>query len=397
VVHLVGFPIDVNGNLQRALYEAIHLSDHGVKVKFVLSEDVINEGTLEKSIPKSRLYELKLKVYPVKPLIPHSSVGWRINNLIPLFIEGLRISQLFNKSIIHVHAPTPITKPLSASLIKKFLKAPIVMDLHDPWSGHPFSYTPIQLLQTGIMRYAISNADVVVTAHRALMDLVRAINQKTNVALIPNGVDADIFRPIPPSQYLIREFKISSHETVIAFCGHLTEEKGLDLLIEAAKIITKHNKAVKFLIIGEGPNRNKLEILVENYGLKNYFIFTGFLKTEVLIEYLSLADICVAPYKPMPHYGVMKIETPLKVVQYMAMGKPVVMSRVSEENVVSWSNGGMLIDPGDPKKLADALTNLVEDQKARKIMGRRGRDYVEHNLRWSSIAEKLSEIYKSLL
>jgi len=74
----------------------------------------------------------------------------------------------------------------------------------------------------------------------------------------------------------------------------------------------------------------------------------------------------------------------------------VIMSRVSDENVVSWSGGGILIDPGDPKMLAEAIMNLIEDEKSRKTMGEKGREYVNHNLRWSLIAKKLIEIYQSL-
>lgn len=397
VIHLVGFPIDVNGNLQRALYESIHLAKLGVRVNFVVSKDVVSDNTLAKSIPERYRNSVNLKVHPVKSLIPSGAIGWRVNNLIALPIKSYRVTHICNEAIIHVHAPTPVTKPFSAAIFKKLSKRPMVLDLHDPWSGHPFSRSPIQLLKTGIMRYVINNVDMIVTAHRALIDLVSAINKRKPVTLIPNGVDMDIFRSRSPNPTLMKVLNLSSQDTVVGFSGHITEEKGLDLLVEAARIITKNNKRIKFLVIGDGPIRTEMETLVDNRGLKSYFIFTGFLKVEALVEYLSLADICVAPYKPMPHYGIMKIETPLKVVQYMAMGKPVIMSKVSEKNVVSWSNGGILIDPGNPKKLAEAITNLIEDQKARKMMGQKGRDYVEHNLRWSSIAKKLTEIYQSLL
>jgi glycosyltransferase involved in cell wall biosynthesis len=247
------------------------------------------------------------------------------------------------------------------------------------------------------MRYVINNVDLVITAHNALIDLVREINNRKPTALIPNCVDANVFQSKSPNPTLLKQLNIDYCDTVIAFSGHITEEKGLDFLIEAARIITKNNKRVKFIIIGDGPIKTKMETLVRNIGLNGYFIFTGFLKVEALIEHLSLADICVAPYKPMPHYGIMKIETPLKVVQYMAMGKAVIMSRVSEENVVSWSGGGILVEPGSPKKLAEAITNLIEDKEVRKIMGQKGREYVEHNLEWSIIAEKLKKIYSSLL
>jgi len=246
------------------------------------------------------------------------------------------------------------------------------------------------------MRYAINNADMIVTAHRALITLVKTVNKTKPVTLLPNGVDTEIFRPRSRSPALMKMLNFSSQDTIVVFSGHITEEKGLDLLAYAAKIITKQHKNIKFLVIGDGPIKNEMETLVDNLDLQSFFRFTGFVDVEALAEYLSLADICVAPYKPMPHYKIMQIETPLKVVQYMAMGKPVIMSRVSDKNVVSWSGGGILIDPGNPKRLAEAIINLIEDEKARKMMGEKGRKYVKHNLRWSLIAEKLIKIYQSL-
>jgi len=396
VTHLVGFPIDVNGNLQRALYEAIHIARHGVRVNFVVSEEVIYENILTRSIPERYRNSINLRVYPVRSLIPRGAVGWRANNLIALPIESFKITRICDETIIHVHAPTPVTKPFSASLVKKLSKIPMVLDLHDPWSGHPFSWSPIRLLQTGIMRYAINNADMIVAPHRALINLVRAINRKKPVALIPNCVDTKIFRPRSRSLALIKMLNFDSEDTVVVFSGHITEEKGLDVLAYAAKIVTKQHKNIKFLVIGDGPLKNEMETLVDTLDLQSFFRFTGFLDVEALAEYLSLADICVAPYKPMPHYEIMQIETPLKVVQYMSMGKPVIMSRVSSKNVVSWSGGGILIDPGDPKKLAEAIVNLIEDEKSRKIMGRKGREYVKRNLGWNLMAKKLIEIYKLL-
>lgn len=396
VTHLVGFLIDVNGNLQRALYEAIHIAKHGMRVNFVVSEEVVYENTLTRSIPERYRNSVNLRVYPVRSLIPRGAVGWRVNNLIALPIMSLKITRICDETVMHVHAPTPVTKPFSASLVKKLSKRPVVLDLHDPWSGHPFSRSPIRLLQTGIMRYAINNADIIVTAHRALITLVKTVNKTKPVTLLPNGVDTQIFRPRPCSLALMKMLNLGPQDTIIVFSGHITEEKGLDLLAYAAKIVTKQHKNIKFLVIGDGPIKNEMETLVENINLQSFFRFTGFLDVETLAEYLSLADICVAPYKLMPHYKIMQIETPMKVVQYMSMGKPVIMSRVSDENVVSWSGGGMLIDPGDPEKLAEAIVNLIEDEGSRKMMGKKGREYVKRNLRWSLIAEKLIEIYQSL-
>lgn len=396
VTHLVGFPFDVNGNLQRALYEAIHVAKLGVRVNFIVSQEVVHENILARSMPERYRNIPNLTICPVKSLIPRGSVGWRINNLLALPIEAFKLTRIYKQTILHVHAPTPVTKPFSGSVIKKLSKLPMVLDLHDPWSNNPFSLSPIMLLQNEMMRYAIGNADMIVTPHRGLITLLKMVNKRKPVTLLPNGVDTEIFQPRPRSLTLMKMLNFSSEDTIVIFSGHITEEKGLDVLAYAAKIITRQHKNIKFLIVGEGPIKNKIETLVNSLGLQSFFRFTGFVDVEVLVEYLSLGDISVAPYIPKPMHNIMRIETPMKVVQHMSMGKPVIMSRVSDENVVSWSGGGILINPGDPEKLAEAIISLIEDEKSRKIMGGKGREYVKRNLGWSSIAEKLIEIYQLL-
>jgi glycosyltransferase involved in cell wall biosynthesis len=104
----------------------------------------------------------------------------------------------------------------------------------------------------------------------------------------------------------------------------------------------------------------------------------------------------VAPYTPGPWYQVSKVETPIKVVEYMAMGKPVVMSRISEENVLTWGNGGLIVTPGNVSELASGIIALIEDEKSRKSFGENGRKFVEKDYSWQKISKKLVDIYQSL-
>lgn len=391
---MLGFPLGINGPLHRALNEAIYVANHGAKVNFLVSTETVHKKVLQKSIPQQ--YKDRLRIYPLKPLLPSGPVGWRVNNLLPLLPQTYQFMNLHKEDVLHIHAPSPVSRPLSACLISKAIKFSTVLDLHDPWSGHPFSKSPLMLLQTQIMRYVIKNVDVVITPHRPLFNLIHAMDKRKQIYLIPNGIDTEIFSPHPKNEDLMNKLNFTFEDIIVGFSGQITEEKGLDTLVYAAKLLTKKNRNIKFLIIGDGPNRKKIESLVKNHDLQKFFRFVGFLSIENLVQYCSLADICVCPYKPMAHYKIMKIETPMKVVQYLSIGKPVIMSRVSDENVVSWSGGGILIDPANPRKLAESIYALAQDKNLRRRMGEKGRNYVERNLGWSLIAEKLLKVYNTL-
>jgi len=390
VTHVVGFPIDFNGNLRRASSEAIHVSEYGINVSFAVSR----EGA-------QRVFkEVKgFSVIPLRPLWSGTAakqLGWRFNNLIALPLQTFKLALKTN--ILHVHAPTPVFKPFSIALINKLSKVPLVLDLHDPWSGHPFPVLGSfeAQLRSELMRYAINRADSVVVAHTALTTVVQRISPQKNVSVIPNGVDVRLFRPQARNEIVAEKLRISEQDTVVAFSGHVTNEKGLDVLAKSAPYIIEDHPRVKFLIIGDGLYMKDFKALVSNLHLREKFFFTGFVSGEQLPDYLSLADICVAPYTPGPWYQVSKVETPIKVVEYMAMGKPVVMSRISEENVLAWGNGGLIVTPGDVSELASGIIALIEDEKSRKSFGENGRKFVEKDYSWQKISRKLVDIYKSL-
>ena len=389
VIHTLGFPIDFNGNITRVLGEAVHVARLGIDVEIIVS-DKVPVNFFGQAIRSG------VRIYCCSVLIPWREVGWRINNVFPLLLKILKVVKNKPNSILHVAAPSPVTKPLTASEIGRRLKIPVVLDLHDPWSSDPFSLNPILILQTQIMRHVINNADFIIVPYKALLKLVRSINRSKPVAIIPNAVDSNLFRPIARNTFLAKKLGLNEDAVVVAFSGHVTKFKGLNTLVHSAQIIVQKYKNVRFLVIGDGPFMREIVAFTERLGLSNVFRFVGFVPQELVIEYLSLADICVAPYEPMAFFKVSLPETPLKVVEYMAMGKPVIMSKISNENVIAWSGGGLLVTPGDVSELASSVINLVEDEELRKNFGEKGRKYVEENLSWEKHAERLVEIYQSL-
>jgi glycosyltransferase involved in cell wall biosynthesis len=372
VVHTLGFPIDF-----------------GQSVDIIVSNNAPLKN-LEGAVSKG------VNVYLLNPLVPWKEIGWRINNLIPLYIKTWQIVKNDPNIVLHIAAPTPVTKPFAVSELGRRLKKPMVIDVHDPWSADPFSYNLLPLLQTQIMKHAINSADFVLVAHTALFKLAKSINKNKPIELVPNCVDTELFKPKPRNKSIAESIGINAHDLVVAFSGHIVDDKGLDVLVRAAQIIHQKHKNVKFLIVGDGPARKQVESLVDRLNLRGIFRFIGYVSQEAIVEYMSLADLCVAPYKPAAWFKVSLPETPLKVVEYLALGKPVVMSRISDENVVSWSDGGLLIAPNQVSELASTIISLIEDEKLLKTMGMKGRRYAEENLSWAKTAERLVEIYQSL-
>lgn len=393
VIHSLGCPIDFNGNITRVVGQAIAVARKGVNVRVVVADSVprsffsysIQNGV---KVDYFSTVNISWKVY--------KKVGWRINNLSPLFFKVLEVAKNEHNAILHVAAPTPIIKPLSASEAGKRLKKPIVLDLHDPWSSSPFSFNPASLLQTSIMRRVVRNADHVLVPYKALFNLMKSIDKKKPITIIPNAVDSELFRPMKRNIQLSNSLGIGENNIVVAFSGHVEKSKGLITLLHSAQKIAQISKNVVFLIIGDGSAMPEIRSLIKKNGLDKKFRLVGHVPQKSVVDYLSLADICVAPYSNEDFFKVSLPETPLKVVEYLAMEKPVIMSRISDKNVVNWSNGGFLFNPGDAQDLSSKIINLIDDENLRKILGRNGRKYVELNLSWKNYAETLIEIYNHI-
>ena len=389
VIHTLGAPIDFNGNISRTLGEAIPVARLGIDVTVVVS-DRVPKTCFEQATDNG--VKLSLMNTPF-----HSNgIGWRLNNLLPLFAATLKAIGEHQNSILHVSAPSPVTKSFTGLTLGKQVKKPVVLDLHDPWSADLFSLNPLLMLQTNIMRFVINKADLVIVAHNQLAKLVKSLNPKKPLAVIPNCVDSTLYQPTERNNLLAKSLEIADDELVIAFCGHITEFKGLDVLTRSAKIVLEKCKNVKFLIIGDGPFLQHVKDLASKLGVDKNFKFVGFIPQKLLPTYLSLADVCIAPYKPAEFYKLSLPETPVKVVEYMSMGKPVIMSKISDENVITWSGGGVQVTPGDVNELASWLISLINDEEMRRTLGRKGRAYAEQNLSWEKMAPTLVELYKSL-
>lgn len=386
IIHTLGFPIDFNGNIARIMGEAINVAKMGIDVGVVVSEQIVQMENLKLAEHNN------VKIHYAKVLVQNREIGWRINNLISLPIKTLEVVRENPNTILHVAAPTPVTRPLGVSEIGRRLRKRMVLDIIDVWSDHPFSRDPYSMLQMQIMKRAINNSDHVVVCHEPMKTLVKRINGEKPVSIVPNGVDIELFAPKERDTALAKEVGVGEDDVVVAFCGHITNVKGLDVLAYSAKaILEKHDETV-FLIIGDGPFLNEVKALTAKLGLSRKFRFVGFVPSQV--DYLSLADICVAPYILVPH---LEFVYPMKTAEYMAMEKPVVISKLpSEEDVIALSGGGIQVTPGNVTELASSIVELIEDESLRRKLGEKGRRYVEQNLSWSKIAQKLVGIYESV-
>ena len=218
------------------------------------------------------------------------------------------------------------------------------------------------------------------------------------ISVIGNGVNTQRFHPIYDEISLSswrKRFGIARDDLVVAFVGNLAPWQGMNILLESAFQILSHDEQnLKFLIVGEGIQKDSLIRRISDSGYREKFIFTGMLAYENIPILINIADICVAPFISRRNQttGV----SPIKVFEYMACGKPVICSRIAGLEFVEAEGAGRLIDPEDVTSLEKALYDLIRNPRKREIMGQTGPKVAHERFSWELKVIKIEEVLEGL-
>jgi len=192
------------------------------------------------------------------------------------------------------------------------------------------------------------------------------------VRVIPNGVDLERFHPRWPNRLLRQELGLAPEHPVAGIVAALRPEKNHALFLRAAALVHRELPQARFLIVGDGPQRDELESLAAELSISEVVRFLG--TRHDVPEVLSLVDVLVLTSHTEAN--------PISILEAMAAEKPVVATRVGsvEETVVDGKTG-YLVAPGEAGGIAGRVVELLKDRPRAAAMGRTGRERVIAN--WS--------------
>lgn len=204
--------------------------------------------------------------------------------------------------------------------------------------------------------------------------------------VIHNGIDTAFFECSTESRNILRtQWGVTNGDAVVAFVGRLIEEKGVDVLLEAIRLLK--GKSIQFVIAGEGPLRGRIEEFLKTpAGSRGRMMG----QTGDVRGVLSAADIFVMPSR-CEGFG-------LAAAEAMAAGLPVIASRIpSLQEIINDDNCGLLIDPENADQFAEKIDALARDESLRQRLGQAAREKIVSRY---SIAENIKaheELYQSLV
>ncbi len=219
--------------------------------------------------------------------------------------------------------------------------------------------------------------------------LLFRICPKEKIEVIYSGVEVGFLRP---SQQLVdnikAELSVKDKTRFVGIVGRLEPIKGVSYFIEAAKIVSQGSENVKFLIVGDGSQKEELEKIAESLGLCSNLAFMGW--REDVNTILFTLDILVL--------SSLNEAVGRCVLEAQAVGVPVVATRVGGvPEVVLNGVTGLLVPAKDPKKLADAILFLLKNDDKRRQMSQAARGWIDEKFSDRVMAEKFSQLYKSLI
>jgi glycosyltransferase involved in cell wall biosynthesis len=208
------------------------------------------------------------------------------------------------------------------------------------------------------------------------------------VLTIPTGVDLSQFNPQETREDLRGELGIPPGVPVYGTVAVFRRMKGHRYLLAAVPEISRAVPGARLLLIGEGPQENNLQKMIEEMGIQESVIMPGF--REDIARVLNTLDVFVFPS--------LQEALGTAVLEAMAMEKPVVASRVGGiPEIVREGRTGYLIDPEDPRAISGGVIRLLKDGEMRRQMGAEGRKLVENHYDTRRMVRQLEKLYYKLM
>ncbi|HEX9652994.1 MAG TPA: glycosyltransferase, partial [bacterium] len=243
-------------------------------------------------------------------------------------------------------------------------------------------------------RQILCESDQVIVVSRALKEYAEACGvPSSRVYILPNAINRQLFDPANSGAQVREQYGFNG-KRVVGFVGSLKPWHGTRTLFQAFQQLHSHDKNTHLLIVGDGPEREDLETYVQANSLNSAITFSGNVSHENIPHYIAAMDVTVAPYVPNENF----YYSPIKIFEYMAMGKPVIAAKIGQvEEVITDGRTGVLFEPGNVSELCSTLGNLLHDPRLCKRLGKEACAWVSEERTWENNARQVVELAWELI
>jgi glycosyltransferase involved in cell wall biosynthesis len=235
----------------------------------------------------------------------------------------------------------------------------------------------------------LANVLIVTNASYREIDIARHGVAPKRVFIVRNGPNRARVRLVEPDQALR-----NCGKTILGYVGAMNPQDGVDYMLRALHHLrtTLNRHDFYCVVIGDGDSLDELRALSKTLDLEKHVRFTGFIADDEMMRYLSTADIGL---DPNPSNPLNDVSTWIKVMEYMALGKPIVSFDLKETRT-SAAAAAVYVPPNDELAFARAVRDLMDDPARRANMGEIGRRRIREELSWTITSRNLLKAYSRL-
>ena len=326
----------------------------------------------------------------------HKSFVHRVFSFVSFMLSSFIIGLGVKKVDLVWGTSPPIFQALTAWALARIKRVRFLFEVRDLWPEFAIAVGVLDnpvLIATSrwLERFLYRQADRLMVNSPGFIEYIEAQGGE-NIALIPNGADADMFDPALDGADFRREHGLDN-KFVALYAGAHGMSNDLEVVLRSASILREDTDIV-WVLLGDGKEKPLLQLRAAELGLRNLY-FIPPLPKQSMRHALAAADACIAILKPVEMY---KTVYPNKVFDYMAAGRPLVLAidGVVRE-AVEEAGAGLFAQPGEPQAVAQAVGKLAADPDKARKMGLAGRAYLEEHFDRRKLAAELEELMRGMV
>ena len=279
--------------------------------------------------------------------------------------------------------------------IKKAFGLPMLLEVNGPLFQERQQHEggiALQRLASWSQRYAWQGADFVLPVTSVLADMVLAAGvPKERVSVIPNGIDPERFGNNSLSTQAAKAKLGLGDRLVLGFTGFVREWHGLDRVVDLVAE-RANGSGLHLLIVGDGPARESLQARARERGIVDRITVTGVVDRDRVPDYVAAFDVALQP-------AVVPYASPLKLFEYLAMGRAIVAPATPNlAEVLTDGENALLFDPARPDGMRRAVEKMLNDGELRRRVAEGAkRSIVQRKLTWSNNAQRVVDLFDRLL
>lgn len=315
-----------------------------------------------------------------------------------LYKRLLQVINIEKPDIIHAHSPVLNAIPAIRAAKKRHL--PLVYEIrafwedaavdHGTYAENSWKYRLTRSIETWVCKKA---DHVAILCNGLKNDLISRCIPSGKITPVFNGVNPMELRPVPPDQNFLDAWDLKDKK-VIGFVGSFYRYEGLDLLIDAFSKITISHDHARLLLVGGGEMTNELTAQIKKLGLEEKVIMPGRIPHEKIAGVYAIIDILAYPRYSM---RLTELVTPLKPLEAMAMGKPLVASDVGgHRELITNHKTGLLFSAGNIEDLADKINLILTNKPLETTLQKQGNQWVKQHHTWKATTAIYKTIYTNL-